>query len=212
MRRALLALSMTAVAASAAFAGEASKVYTWVDNDGVRHYGDSIPAEYAELDKARVNQHGIPVETFQGRLSEEELEQKRLEEQRLAEEEAEKRENRALLATYLNPEEIVDHRDRRIELFDAQARVTELFLKNLNRRLEKLMAEANRFQPYSDDPDAPMIDSDLLAEIDVTKETIERHEKNLQKFRDDKDEIMKKFDRDLKRFEELKGLTANTGP
>ncbi len=211
MRRVLLALSLTALAAAAAYAGEPQKVYTWVDSDGVRHYGDSIPAEYAELDKARVNSHGIPVETYRGRLSDEELEQQRLEEELRIAREAEQRENRALLATYLTTEEIIDHRNRRIELFDAQARVTELFLKNLERRLVKLMAEANRYQPYSEDPNAPMVDPDLVDEIDVTKETITRHEANLEKFREDKQAIMEKFDRDLKRFEELKGLTANNG-
>lgn len=202
---------MTVVAASGVYAGQTPSVYTWVDEDGVRHYGDSIPAEYAELDKARVNAHGIPVETYRGRLSDEELAQKRREEELRAAQEVEQRENRALLATYLTTEEIIDHRDRRIELFQAQARVTELFLKNLERRLAKLMAEASRYQPYSEDRNAPMVDPDLVEEIDITRDTIGRHEANLDKFRKDEQEIMKKFDRDLKRFEELKGLTANTG-
>lgn len=202
---------MTAVAASGVYAGQTPSVYTWVDEDGVRHYGDSIPAEYAELDKARVNAHGIPVETYRGRLSDEEIAQKRREEELRAAQEVQQRENRALLATYLTTDEIIDHRDRRIELFQAQARVTELFLKNLERRLAKLMAEASRYQPYSEDPNAPMVDPDLVEEIDITRDTIDRHEANLEKFRKDEQEIMKKFDRDLKRFEELKGLTANTG-
>ena len=41
------------------------------------------------------------------------------------------RADRALLATYQNVDEIVMHRDRRVELFQAQSRVTELYLRNL---------------------------------------------------------------------------------
>ncbi len=202
---------MTAVAASAVHAGPASRVYSWVDEDGVRHYGDSIPAEYAELDKQVLNEHAIPVGAIEGRKSEEELEAERREQELREAREAQLREDRALLATYLTREEIILHRDRRIELFQAQARVTELFLKNLERELAKLMTEAGRYQPYSEDPDAPMVDPDLVDDIKVTRSTIERHEANLDKYKEDEIAIMEKFDRDLKRFDELKGLTANNG-
>ena len=55
-----------------------------------------------------------------------------------------------MLATYLTIDEIVMHRDRRVELFQAQARVTELYLRNLQRRLDSLREEASKFRPYSD--------------------------------------------------------------
>ena len=65
------------------------------------------------------------------------------------------RADQALLATYLSVEEIVMHRDRRVELFQAQSRVTELYLRNLERRLTKLRsARPKSYQPYSEDPDA----------------------------------------------------------
>ena len=213
MRNLLAALSLIVfVVSSSALAGPTKReTYRWKDDNGEWHYGDKVPPEAAEKDKDVLNEHAIPVGSIEGKKSEEELERERIEEElRLAREE-EQRENRALLATYLTTDEIIDHRNRRIELFDAQARVTELFLKNLERRLVKLMAEANRFQPYSDDPQAPMVDPDLVDEIDITRDTITRHEANLEKFREDKQAIMEKFDRDLKRFEELKGLTANNG-
>ena len=59
------------------------------------------------------------------------------------------------------------HRDRRIELFQEQARVTELYLRNLQRRMDSLLEEASGYQPYSDDPDAPIIDPDLANDIVV---------------------------------------------
>jgi hypothetical protein len=98
------------------------------------------------------------------------------------------------------------HRDRRVELFQAQARVTELYLRNLQRRLEELQAEASGFRPYSEDEDAPMIDPGLVTEMTTTKEAIARHERNLQKFQADEQSIVARFDGDIDRFKALKGV------
>ena len=59
------------------------------------------------------------------------------------------RADQALLSTYVSVAEIEMHRDRRVELFQAQARVTELYLRNLQRRLDQLKTEAGRFKPSS---------------------------------------------------------------
>jgi len=111
-----------------------------------------------------------------------------------------------LLATYLTVDEILMHRDRRIELFEAQARVTELYLRNLERRMITLKEEASGFQPYSEDPDAEMISADLASDIATTKKTIIRHEANLQRFQIDQQGIVARFDGDINRFKKLKGL------
>jgi len=190
----------------AAQAREGQKLYRWVDANGDIHYGDSIPAEYAELEKQVLNQHGITVDTLTGKQTPEQLaaEQRQIE---LARElEARKRADQALLATYMTIEEILMHRDRRIELFQAQTRVTELYLRNLQRRLDSLMADASNFQPYSDNPDAPMIDRDLTDDIAETKDTIERHEGNLQRFKTDESKIVDRFEVDILRFKRIKGL------
>ena len=111
-----------------------------------------------------------------------------------------------MLATYLTVEEIIMHRDRRIELFQAQARVTELYLRNLERRLSKLKREAEKYRPYSDDPDAPLISEDLVADINETQETIARHQKNLMKFQEDERTMVARFEGDINRFKRLKGV------
>ena len=98
------------------------------------------------------------------------------------------------------------HRDRRVELFQAQSRVTELYLRNLERRMASLRKEASNFQPYSDDPDAPMIDESLAQELSKTKNIIQRHERNLEKFQADEQQIIARFDGDISRFKELRGI------
>ena len=189
-----------------ALAKENQKLYRWVDSDGLVHYGDSIPAEYAEIEKQVLNEHGVTVGTLDGKKTPEEIAEEERQLQLDRELELRKRADQALLATYMTIEEILMHRDRRIELFQAQTRVTELYLRNLQRRLDDLMVDASKFQPYSDDPDAPMIDRNLTDDIASTKETIERHENNLQRFKADETDIVERFAVDILRFKRIKGL------
>ena len=197
---------LIALASSAALAGEHDRVYKWVDKDGQIHYGDSIPPEASDLPKQVLNEHAITVDHLEGRKTEEQLLAEQKAKELETQKELQRRADQALLATYLSVEEIVMHRDRRIELFQAQSRVTELYLRNLERRLSKLKREAARYRPYNEDPDAPLISQDLVADINETKATIARHEKNLQKFRDDERQMVARFEGDINRFKALKGL------
>lgn len=206
MQKLTLILVIASLAPFAALAQEGNRVYKWVDEDGVVHYGDSIPPQYAELPKEVVNDHGVTVDNLAGKKSEEEIEAERLEEERQAAIELERRADQALLATYLSVDEILMHRDRRVELFQAQARVTELYLRNLERRMHKLRTEAANFQPYSEDPDAPMISEDLAGDIQETKAIIARHESNLAKYKHNEQQIIASFDNDISRFKVLKGI------
>ena len=197
---ALVALSSTAVAR------EEQKVFKWTDEQGQVHYGDSIPAEYADRPKERLNDQGVAVEEIAGKKTEEQrAEEDRLEKVRVAQE-LQQRADQALLNTYLTVEEIVMHRDRRVELYQAQSKVTELYLRNLGRRLESIRTEASRYQPYSQDPNAPMIPDDLAEDLRETKDTIARHEDNLKKYERNERQIIERFDRDISRFRILKGI------
>ncbi len=183
-----------------------ARVFKWVDKDGVTHYGDSIPAEYAELPKEVLNDRGVTVANLEGKKTPEQLEAERIEKERVVAIELQRRADQALLATYLSVDEILMHRDRRVELFQAQSRVTELYLSNLERRLQKLRNEASNFQPYSEDSDAPVIGNELAEDLRKTKEIIGRHERNLQKFQADEQQIIARFDGDITRFKVLKGI------
>ena len=197
---ALVALSSTAVAR------EEQKVFKWTDEHGQVHYGDTIPAEYADRPKERLNDQGVAVEEIAGKKTEEQrAEEARLETVRIAQE-LQQRADQALLNTYLTVEEIVMHRDRRVELYQAQSKVTELYLRNLGRRLESIRTEASRYQPYSQDPNAPMIPDDLAEDLRETKDTIARHEDNLKKYERNERQIIERFDRDISRFRILKGI------
>ena len=175
-------------------------------DDGNVYYGDTIPAKYAERPKEVVNEHGVTLAEIEGKKTEEQKEAERIEMARQAAVEQQRIADQALLATYLSVEEILLHRDRRIELFKAQSKVTEMYLRGLEKRLDDLRTEASSFSPYSDDPDAPMINDELAADLKKTRDTIERHQANLEKFQNDEREIMERFDGDISRFKRLKGI------
>jgi len=206
MRLLIVATASILLLPLASAAAEQQKLYRWVDSNGVIHYGDYVPAEYADLEKQVLNEHGITVGVLHGRKTAEEI----AEDNRMAElkrqAQLQRRADEALLATYLSVEEIVMHRNRRIELFQAQSRVTELYLRNMMHRMTELREEAFKYQPYSANPDAEMIDPELAEDILVTKATIKRHKENLARFQEDEQNIVTRFDGDINRFKSLRGL------
>jgi hypothetical protein len=210
MRKFIITIALLTLGSSA-MAGNEQRVYKWTDDEGNVHYSDSIPAEYAERPKEVLNDHGVTVGELEGKKTAEQLEQERIENDRRVAQELQRRADQALLATYLSVDEIIMHRDRRVELFQAQSRVTELYLRNLDRRLQGLREEASRYQPYSTEPDAPMIEDSLAAELRETKDTISRHQRNLKRYESDEQRIIERFDGDIQRFKTLKGIKQETG-
>ncbi len=206
MRTGSLLITILAFAGPAALADANSKHYKVVEEDGTIFYGDSVPPELTDYEKEVVNDHAVTIDRIEGRKSEEELAAERAAEERRIQEQLRLRADKALLATYVTVDEIRMHRDRRIELFQAQSRVTELYLRNLQRRLDKLEREASRYAPYSSDPDAELVDPDLIAEINETKATINRHQQNLEKFQSEEQVIIARFEGDINRFKSLTGL------
>ena len=206
MRLSLVATASILLLPLASMAAEHQRLYRWVDDQGVVHYGDHVPAEYADAEKQVLNMRGVTVDVMRGKRTAEEI----AEENRIAElrrqEDLQRRADEALLATYLSVDEILMHRDRRVELFQAQSRVTELYLRNMMRRMAALREEASNYRPYSEDPEAQMINPELAEDILVTKATIKRHQANLARFREDEQNIVARFDGDINSFKTLTGM------
>ena len=206
MRLSLVATASILLLPLASMSAEHQRLYRWVDGEGIVHYGDHVPAEYADAEKHVLNTRGVTVAIMRGKKTTEEI----AEENRIAElrrqEDLQRRADEALLATYLSVDEILMHRDRRIELFQAQSRVTELYLRNMMRRMAALREEASNYRPYSEDPEAQMIKPELAEDILVTKATIKRHQANLARFREDEQNIVARFDGDINRFKSLTGM------
>jgi hypothetical protein len=204
---AVLAVVLAAPAVAAGRAGAkngASKVYRWVDEQGVVHFGDQVPPEYASADKSVLNRHGVTVGSQDGAPSTpEEIAAAKAEAAAREAREAERRRDQVLISTYMTVDEIRALRDNRMELIDAQIRVTESYLSSLRRRQAELQTEASGFRPYSTDPEAPPIEQVLAEELADTLESISLYERTLIDSRKRQGRLRAQFDADIARFEEL---------
>jgi hypothetical protein len=184
------------------------KTYKWIDKDGVVHFGDSVPPEYASSQRQVLNEYGVPVANQDGAKTAEQIAAEKAAAKKAAEERQRAilaaRRDQVLLDTYLTVEEIEALRDRRLELIDTQIKVTENYLLGLRDILHKLQEEASLFKPYSKDPNAPPIDDRLAKELSNTMDSIMLYEKNLTATKTRKAEVMGQFASDIDRFRELK--------
>ena len=51
------------------FGSQQKPTYKWVDEQGVTHYGDSVPAEYSQREKRVLKQHGVELQKQQAEMT-----------------------------------------------------------------------------------------------------------------------------------------------
>jgi hypothetical protein len=199
------ALAMTSVGASAQ-----QRLYRWVDNEGVVHYGDRVPPEFANRDRDVLNDQAVAIGFEEGEITAEEraeiARQQAVDAERQTARDNEARRDRMLLETYLTVADIEDLRDRRLELIGSQIKVTELYLTNLRKRMVTLQREASPYSPYSDKEGAAPVPSDLATEIRRTQASIALYEQTLERSRNEQEALRSAFELDIVRFKELKGV------
>lgn len=181
----------------------ARRVYKWVDEQGVTHYGDQIPPEYASQAHGVINGQGIEVEHTDAQKTPEQLateEQKKLD----AEQRASR--DRNLLTTYGSVQEIEHLRDQRLSLLTDQIKLKEQFLETLNGKMSKLRSSSSRYKPYSSDPNAPPMTDQLAEDLVRVGSDIHTQEENLRQKRSEQAVMSEQFASDIARFKELKGI------
>jgi hypothetical protein len=179
------------------------KMYKWVDAQGVTHYGDRIPPEYASQEGAVVNSQGVEIGHLEAQKTPEQLAEQ--ERQRL---DAERRASldKNLLNTYVSVQEIERLRDQRLALLSDQIKVTSQFLEILDGKLKKLRVASMHFKPYSSDPNAPPMSDQIAEDLVRVGNDIHTQETNLQEKRTEEANMRAQFDSDIARFKELKGI------
>jgi hypothetical protein len=197
----VLTASLGAVAGTGTSNGR--KVYKWVDEQGMTHYGDHIPPEYAADEQHVINAQGVETDTLAAQKTPQQLaaeDQKKLE----AEQRAGRDKN--LLSTYVSVQEIERLRDQRLSLLTDQIKVTSQFLEILNTRLGKLRTSALRFKPYSSDPAALPMPDQVAEDLVRVGNDIHTQEVNLRQKRSEAAAMSQEFASDIERFKELRGI------
>lgn len=207
----VLALGV-ALSAGAQSQGTGRKVYRWVDDKGQVHYGDSVPPEYAEQGADVLNRQGVPVSRVHGNETPEEARLRQQQEEAQKRAAQDRQRDRVLLQTYLSVQEIEQLRDRRVEVLDSQLRIQQQYLAQLKQKHEAQMKAASVYKPYSRKPDAEPVPEEMAADIDRSDTDLRTQESNLQKKREERESVRARFEADIARFRELKGLPAPAAP
>lgn len=213
VRTSLVPILMAAVAISAPV-GAAQKpstdreaFYRCRDAKGQVHYGDSMPAECHDMDTEVLNQRGMVVREIEGaRTRQARLGRESADKSAREQREAEAQRDRMLIDTYLTVADIERLRDQRLELLEAQFKVTQQSIANLQERQTRIQQQIARFKPYSKAPNAPPLPDHLAEEMVNTVNGLQVYRATLADNKRDQAALRAAFDRDIRRFKELKGI------
>lgn len=178
-------------------------LYKWVDKDGVTHYGDRVPPEYATQEQHVLNSRGYEINRLEAQKTPEQMvadDRKKLD--------AEQRQlrDKNLLNTFASVQEIERLRDQRIQLVADQLKVTSQFLETLNGKMKKMRTDSLRYRPYSSDPKAPPMPDQVVEDLVRLTTDMRTQEQNLQQKRSEEASMSIQFESDIDRFKELKHI------
>ncbi len=179
------------------------KMYKWVDAQGVNHYGDRIPPEYATQEQHVINAQGVEVDRLEAQKTPEQL---ALADQMKLDEEQRASRDKNLLSVYGSVQEIERLRDQRLNLLTDQIKVTNQFLEILDGKMKKLRFISMRFKPYSTDPKAPPMPDQTAEDLVRVGNDIHTQQENLREKRSEEAIMTKQFESDIARYKELKGI------
>lgn len=201
-----LLLAFIAAGAGAQDKQKQPKLYRWVDKQGQVHYGDSVPAEYAEQDRDVLNKQGVKVGREEGIITPEEAAAKAAEAKAARDEMKRKLRDRVLLQTYQSVQELEVLRDNRLDLVDAQLTIQEQSLSNLRAQRAQIQRIAARYSPANQDPSAEPLPEEISRDLEQSASDIDTQQANLLKRRQERENIRQNFEADIKRYQELRAI------
>jgi hypothetical protein len=199
-------LLATALGAATAHAAPSSSspgkkggvAYKWVDEQGVIHYGDNIPPQYAQQDRAVMNSQGVEVSHIAAALT---AEQAATEARKKAEALKQRQHDSFLVTTYTSVADIEALRDVRLDQLQGQRAAAESYVESLRSRLGALQARALTFQPYT--ANARRMPDDLAENLVRTLSEMRQQAGALAAKGDEEKTLRAQFDADIQRYREL---------
>jgi hypothetical protein len=195
---------LIALIAGIAFSLPASaKMYKWVDDQGVTHYGETIPPQYADKDRSELNKKGRVIKTNEVLSPEERLLKEEENARKRAEKEAElesRRRDKALINTYSSPDEIDLARHRNLQQIDARVNGVGAQLKIVSDRMAGLQKEADGYRQAG-----KQLPPSLQDDLSETQGRVDKLQQDLEKAKADKAAMEARYDADKARYRELTG-------
>jgi len=184
-----------------------AKLYKWVDDNGVTHYGETIPPRYADKDRAELSKSGRLInkqevssadEMRASRIAHEEEEAKKRLDEKAALEKS--RHDKMLVNTYTSVAEIELARKRNVQQIDLRINGINSQIKIVNGNLADLKAEAEGYEKRK-----RVIPASLTEDLRITEERLKKLENDLEKPLAEQAALNARFDADKARFTELTG-------
>jgi len=180
--------------------------YKWVDEQGVVHYGDSVPPQYAEKEHKLLNGQGVEIGHTEAQKTPEQLAVDAQEHDALVKQ---KQHDSFLLATYTSVKDIESLRDVRLDQLQGQRTAAEQYVENLHSRLVALQGRVKHFRPYNTRPDARRMPDDLAEDLVHTLNEMSTQNNELMAKNQEMAAMKDQFDLDISRYRELHGAHAN---
>jgi hypothetical protein len=198
-----LLLASAALLPPGANAGNDNKsiaAYRWVDEQGVVHYGDSIPPQYAEKAHAMLNKQGVEVGHTDAQKTPEQL---AAEARVQAEVLKRQQHDNFLVTTYTSVKDIESLRDVRVDQLQGQRVAAEAYVDNLHSRLVALEGRAKHFRPYNTRKDAHRMPDDLAEDLVRTLNELHTQSNVLVAKNEEVSALKAQFQTDIERYREL---------
>ena len=174
--------------------------YKWVDEQGVIHYGDNVPPQYAQKDRTVLNSQGVEVSHLDAAQTPEQAAAAARERARLMKQ---RQHDSFLVSTYTSEQDIEALRDVRLDQLKGQRAAAEQYVESLRARLGALQSRALSFQPYSDRADAHRMPDDLAENLVRTVNEVRQQDAALAAKSEEEKTLRAQFDADIQRYREL---------
>jgi len=193
---------LTAVAANAAPGSGTSKgiAYRWTDEQGVVHYGDRIPPQYAEKERTVLNAQGVEVRKLDAQKSADQAAADARVQQTLL---RQKQHDAFLTTNYTSVKDIEAIRDTRLDQVQGQQTAAKQYVESLHSRLSALQARARVFKPYSPRPDARRMPDDLAEDLIHTLNELRTQNNVVAAKSEEVTALQAQFQADIERYREL---------
>jgi hypothetical protein len=180
--------------------------YKWVDENGVTHFGDRIPAQYAKKESTVLNKQGVEVARNEAQKSPEQIAQETREQEAIV---RQKQHDSFLLTTYTSVKDIEGLRDERLAQISGQRRAAEAYVEGLQGRLSALQSRALNFKPYNDKPTARRMPDDLAEDLMRTLNEVRSQKTALAAKDSEESALRSQFQADIDRYRELRAVRSN---
>jgi len=188
-----------------ASANNKAQTYKWTDEQGVTHYGDSVPAEYSQREQRVLNSQGVEVQKKQAEMSPAEAAAYASKQN----EEARRRQHDMfLVSTYATVSDIEQVRDTRLDQINGQISAAEAYITTLNTRVDGLKERSLNYAPYNTKPGARRMPDDLAEEMVRVMSELRTQNSALNIKRTEHQNVVAQFGEDIRRFKELRTSAA----